>query len=284
MTESIDNLFSLAGRTIVITGGYGQIGRALTVAFVNAGANAAVIELDAGPAQVERAFGDLASSSRIAVFEADVTDRDSLEAAAAEIVERFGPPHGLVNNAALDSPPDSPPEETGPFERYPETSWDHVMEVNVKGVFLACQVFGAMMAEERRGVIVNVGSVYGAVSPDQNLYEYRRTRGEEFYKPVAYAASKSALYNLTRYIAVYWGAKNIRANTVTFAGVFNRQDPEFLEHYARKIPLRRSESDAARGAMAEPGDYVGPVAFLLSDASRYMTGADLRVDGGFLAL
>ncbi|MFQ5563986.1 MAG: SDR family oxidoreductase [Parvularculaceae bacterium] len=284
MTEPLESLFSLEGRTIVVTGGYGQIGRALTAAFVDAGAKVAVIEPDADADQTERCFGALASSSRLAAFQADVTDRTALAGACAALIERFGPPHGLVNNAALDSPPDSPPEETGPFEFYPESSWDRVMDVNVKGVFLACQAFGAVMAKERRGAIVNVGSVYGAVSPDQSLYEYRRARSDEFYKPVAYAASKSALYNLTRYIAVYWGPKNVRANTVTFAGIFNHQDPAFLERYGAKIPLRKDASEGARGGMADPSDAVGPVAYLLSDAAGYMTGADLRVDGGFLAL
>lgn len=282
MTERLQDLFSVSARTIVVTGGYGRIGRALSEALLEAGANVAVIEPGADEAVTERLFG--AASPRLAVFKADVTDRASLIEASAAIVERFGVPHGLVNNAALDSPPGASADETGPFELYPESSWDRVIAVNVKGVFLACQVFGAAMAREGRGAIVNVGSIYGAVSPDQSLYEHRRARGEIFYKPVAYSASKSALYNLTRYIAVYWGPKNVRANTVTFAGVFDNQDREFLDRYERKIPLRRgAELDHLRG-MADPSDYAGPIAYLLSDAARYMTGADLRVDGGFLAL
>ena len=156
------------------------------------------------------------------------------------------------------------------------------MDVNVKGVFLCCQVFGAAMAAAGRGSIVNIGSIYGVVSPDQSLYEYRRQDGETFFKPAAYSASKSALYNFTRYLAVYWGPKNVRANIVTFAGVYNGQDPRFLEAYARKIPLRRNRDDLH--AMAEPRDYVGAVAFLLAPASGYMTGAEMRLDGGFLAL
>lgn len=282
MTDTLASLFSIEGRTIVVTGGCGRIGGAISRALAESGANVAVLEPDADSKRAERVFG--ASSSRLCAFNADVVNRASLVGACAAIVERFGPPHGLVNNAALDSPPDSGAEETGPFEHYPEASWDRVMAVNVKGVFLACQVFGDVMANQGRGSIVNVGSIYGVVSPDQDLYEYRRARGETFYKPAAYSASKSAIYNLTRYLAVYWGARNVRANTVTFAGVFDHQDPQFLERYERKIPLRRGRRwDHLRG-MAEPADYVGPVAYLLSDAARYMTGADLRIDGGFLAL
>lgn len=275
-------LFSLDREIVVITGGYGNIGRTLALGLHGLGARVAVIEPSVSGAQNEAAFGDLARSERLAVFAADVTKRDQLEAALAATKVRFGPPTGLVNNAALDSPPDAPISENGPFEAYPEESWDRVMNVNVKGVFLCCQVFGAAMAEAGRGSIVNVSSIYGAVSPDQSLYEFRRADGQDFYKPVAYSASKSALYNLTRYVAVYWGPKNVRANTVTFAGVFNNQDPRFLDAYARKIPLRRGKPHLAN--MAEPADYVGPVAFLLSPASGYMTGADVRVDGGFLAV
>lgn len=283
MNAATPNIFSIDGKTIVITGGYGQIGRRFVHDMHELGAKIAVLEPFPSDDRSREMFGDLAVSERLGVFKADVTDRNSLVAACDAISDTFGALDGLVNNAALDSPPDAPAEETGPFETYPEASWDKVMDVNVKGVFQACQVFGAAMAEAGGGSIVNVTSIYGAVSPDQSLYQYRRDRGEIFYKPVAYAASKSALYNLSRYVAVYWGARNVRSNTVTFAGVFNNQDNEFLSRYEKKIPLRRP-GDETRHGMAEPGDFVGGVVYLLSDASAYMTGADLRLDGGFLAL
>ena len=168
----------------------------------------------------------------------------------------------MVANAALDSPPDAPANENGPFEDYPEASWDRVMEVNVKGVFLCAQVFGAAMAAAGRGSIVNVGSIYGVVSPDQSLYEYRRQDGETFFKPVAYSVSKSALYNFTRYLAVYWGPKNVRANIVTFAGVFTNQDPRFLEAMRAKFRCAVGTRNAGEHGRAE--DYLGAVVFLLA--------------------
>jgi NAD(P)-dependent dehydrogenase (short-subunit alcohol dehydrogenase family) len=281
MSERLNALFSLRDEVIVVTGGYGLIGSVLSRGLAELGAKVAVIEPKADAARNISAFGDPVPQS-IHVFAADVTKRDTLEQALAEITQRMGRPTGLVANAALDSPPGAPIEENGPFETYPEASWDKFMDVNVKGVFLCAQVFGQAMAEAGRGSIVNVASIYGTVSPDQSLYEYRRQQGETFYKPVAYAASKSALYNLTRYLAAYWGPKNVRANTVTFAGVFNNQDPRFLEAYAKKIPLRRGRPELAN--MAEAADYLGAVAFLLSPASGYMTGADLCVDGGFTAI
>jgi NAD(P)-dependent dehydrogenase (short-subunit alcohol dehydrogenase family) len=279
MTERMSALFSLKDEVVVLTGGYGLIGSVLAAGLSELGAKVAVIEPKLDEAKT-RALG---GAETIAAFAADVTKRDQLERALAGIRARWGAPTGLVANAALDSPPDAPAEENGPFESYPEASWDRVMDVNAKGVFLCAQVFGAAMAEAGRGSIVNVGSIYGVVSPDQSLYGYRRQDGETFYKPVAYAASKSALYNFTRYLAAYWGPKNVRANIVTFAGVFNNQDPRFLEAYARKIPLRRPGRGNLAN-MAAPEDYLGAVAFLLSPASSYMTGAELRVDGGFTAI
>ena len=128
------------------------------------------------------------------------------------------------------------------------------------------------MAQAGRGSVINISSIYGMISPDQRIYEYRRRNGEEFFKPVAYSASKSALFNLSRYLATYWGGKNVRVNTLTFAGVFNGQPGEFLEGYCPKVPL---------GRMARPDEYNGAVIFLASDASSYMTGEQMLIDGGY---
>jgi len=270
----MSSLFDLSGRVVVVTGGLGQLGRQFVLALRDAGARVAVLDRTDDAALIKARYGADAADARLMFLAADVTDRASLEAAHGRIVAQWEEPAGLINNAALDSPPDSPAEETGPFESYPEASWDTVMAVNAKGPFLCCQVFGGAMAQAGRGSIVNVASIYGAVSPDQGLYEYRRQRGEVFYKPVAYSASKSALYNLTRYLATYWGPKNVRVNTVTFAGVFNNQDPAFLERYCAKVPL---------GRMADETEYNGAMVFLMSDASAYMTGANVTLDGGFTA-
>jgi NAD(P)-dependent dehydrogenase (short-subunit alcohol dehydrogenase family) len=269
------DLFDLNGRICVVTGGLGQLGHQFATSLAARGARVAVLDLSAEPALIAKRYGEVWDRDGFEFVACDITSRTSLEDALKQIETRWGTPDGLVNNAALDSPPDSPPEENGPFESYPEASWDRVMDVNVKGTMLACQVFGGAMAAAGRGSVVNVSSIYGLVSPDQKLYQYRRDRGETFFKPVAYSASKSALFNLTRYLAIYWGAKGVRVNTVTFAGVFNNQDSEFLASYVPKVPL---------GRMASEDDYNGAIIFLISDASAYMTGSNLIVDGGFTAI
>ncbi len=250
------DLFSLTDRVAVVTGGSGQIGREIVRGLEERGARVAVFDLE-----TER-------------FRVDVTDRGAIERATDEVAREWGTPHVLVNAAALDSPPDAPPEEVGPVEKYPEESFDEVMDVNVKGTFLCCQVMGARMAAEGRGSIVNISSVYGMLSPVQDLYEFRRRGGEEFFKPIAYSVSKSALYNLTRYLATYWAKSGVRVNTLTLAGVWNDQPKEFLEAYTARMPL---------GRMAEAREVVGPVVFLASDASSYVTGANLVADGGWTA-
>jgi NAD(P)-dependent dehydrogenase (short-subunit alcohol dehydrogenase family) len=252
----VTELFSLQDRVAVVTGGAGQIGREIVRGLEELGARVAVFDLD-----TER-------------FRVDVTDRAAIEAATEEVARDWGVPHVLVNAAALDSPPDAPPEEVGPLETYPEASFDEVMDVNVKGTFLSCQVIGARMAEAGRGSIINISSIYGMLSPVQDLYEFRRTRGEQFFKPVSYSVSKSALYNLTRYLATYWAKSGVRVNTLTLAGVWSDQPEEFLQEYTKRMPL---------GRMADAREVVGPVAFLASDASSYVTGANLVADGGWSA-
>ena len=258
-----DSLFDLDGRVAVVTGGMGQLGSVYVQGLVERGMRVAVLDT---------ASGELPEGAR--AFSVDVTDRATLAEATRELEAEWGVPHLLVNNAALDSPPDAPADEVGPFESYPEASFDEVMDVNVKGTFLCCQVVGGAMAREGRGSIVNVSSVYGLLSPVQDLYAFRRERGETFVKPVAYSVSKSAILNLTRYLATYWAKEGVRVNTLTLAGVWNDQPREFLDAYAARVPM---------GRMLDAKEALGAVVFLASDASSYVTGSNLVVDGGWSA-
>lgn len=267
-----DALFDVYKEIVLITGVSGQLGAEYARAFLDRGAR--VVGLDVQSSTGSDALEEKYQENYLFCV-TDVTAKTSLQNALDEIVRKFGPPTVLINNAAIDSPPSSPPEENGPFEDYPEASWDKVIDVNLKGVFLCCQVFGAAMAEEGKGSIINIASIYGIVSPDQNLYEFRRKRGEVFFKPVAYSASKSGILNLTRYLSVYWAKKGVRVNSLTIAGVFNNQEQAFLDVYCKRIPI---------GRMADLDEYNGSMLFLASSASRYMTGANLVIDGGWTAI
>lgn len=267
-----DSLFDVSQECVLITGVSGQLGAEYAQAFLARGAR--VVGLDIGETGRSDAL-KAAYPSSFRFVAADVTNKASLRNALSQAVSESGIPTVLINNAAIDSPPFAPSEENGPFEDYPEASWDKVVDVNLKGVYLCCQVFGAAMAEAQKGSIINVASIYGVVSPDQNLYEYRRKRGEIFFKPAAYSASKSGILNLTRYLAVYWSKQNVRVNSLTIAGVFNNQEQAFLDVYCGRIPV---------GRMANADEYNGSVLFLATEASRYMTGHNLVVDGGWTAI
>lgn len=270
----VKNLFSVKDKIVVVTGGVGQLGRQFSLSLVERGAKVAIFDTRVDDGFVTQRFGEDARNENLMFLQVDITNRASIAAALGRVTAKWGAPHGLVNNAALDSPPNSPAEENGPFETYPEESWDRVMEVNVKGLMLCCQAVGGAMAQAGRGSIINISSMYGLVSPDQRIYKYREANGKAFFKPVAYSASKSALFNLTRYMATYWAEKGVRVNTVTFAGVFNSQDAEFLKGYCAHVPL---------GRMANEDEYNGAVIFLISDASSYMTGSNMIIDGGWTA-
>jgi NAD(P)-dependent dehydrogenase (short-subunit alcohol dehydrogenase family) len=266
------DLFDVKNLVVVITGISGQLGFEYGNEFLHRGAK--VVGLDINLSDYSRRLQNDFKSDFLFI-EADVTNKESLTNARIKVNSIFGSVDVLVNNAAIDSPPSAPLAENGPFEDYPIESWDKVLNVNLKGVFLACQVFGPDMARKNGGSIINVASIYGIVSPDQGLYNYRRERGEVFYKPVAYSASKSGVINLTRYLAVYWAKKNIRVNSLTIAGVFNNQDEEFLHVYCDRIPM---------GRMANSSEYNGTVIFLASNASVYMTGHNVVVDGGWTSI
>ena len=258
-----DPLFDLDGRVAVVTGGAGQLGQVYLAGLAERGMRVASFDV---------VGSELPEGMR--AFEVDITDRASIERALDEVVAEWGVPHLLVNNAARDSPPDAPAEEVGPFEDYPDESFDAVMDVNVKGTFHCCQVIGGAMAREGRGSIVNVSSVLGLLSPVQPLYAFRRTQGETFFKPAAYSVSKSAVLNLTRYLATYWATAGVRVNTLTLAGVWNDQAQEVLDAFAERSPM---------GRMLDAREALGAVVFLASDASSYVTGSNVVVDGGWSA-
>jgi NAD(P)-dependent dehydrogenase (short-subunit alcohol dehydrogenase family) len=235
----------LAGRIAVVTGASGNLGPVWRAALTGAGMTVVGIDLHAADG----------------VEQADVRDRASLERVLATLAE---PPAVLVNNAGIDFVPQPGLQEDDEMFR-------QTVDVNVVGLFNATEIFGRPMCEAGRGSIVNIGSLYAAVAPDPSFYDHF---DPPFTKPSAYGASKAAVVNLTRYFARLWGPHGVRVNALSPAGVFAGQDEEFVRKYTARIPL---------GRMAEPGDLVGPLLFLASDVSAYVTGHELRVNGGFTA-
>lgn len=262
--------FGVRDKVVIVTGGLGQLGRQFTQALINEGAKVAVFDIRVH--KKKKGTSDWQDDRYLRFFQVDITQKTSIKRALNHVNQVWGIPHALINNAALDSPPTAPPEENGPFESYPERSWNKILDVNLKGVFLSCQIVGEQMAQAKRGSIINIGSIYGIVSPDQRLYRDRQKNGTAFFKPIAYSVSKSGLLNLTRYLATYWAKRNVRVNTLTLGGVFNHQDAKFLKRYSEKVPL---------GRMARADEYNGAIVFLISEASSYMTGANLVIDGGW---
>ncbi|MGH8653275.1 MAG: SDR family oxidoreductase [Gammaproteobacteria bacterium] len=262
-------LFSLRGRTAIVTGGVGFLGRHHCKALADAGATVVVSDLDLGQCQeLAKSLGNEAFG-----WAADVTDIQAIRDLLAQVMAHTGRVDVLVNNAAINERIENSAMalEESRFETLSLARWRQSLEVNVTGVFVCSQVIGSKMVELGGGSIINIASTYGIVAPDQSLY--RAADGtQRFFKSAAYPTSKGAVIALTRYLASYWGRVGVRVNALSPGGVEDGQEPFFLQQYSRRTPLAR---------MAAPGDYMGALVFLASDASSYMTGADLVVDGGF---
>lgn len=265
-------LFSLKGKTAIVTGACGLLGTQHCEALAQAGANVVAADLNEESArQVAARLGEEHLGIGL-----DVTSTESLERAKQRVLERYGRIDVLVNNAAINDMFENPllAGHQSMFEHYPLEMWDRSWKVNVSGVFLCSQVIGSVMAEQGSGSIINIASTYGIVAPDQNIY--KNESGEQtFYKSPAYPVTKAAVLGFTRFLASYWGKKNVRVNALSPGGVENNQDEFFKNNYSAKTLL---------GRMAAASDYKGAIVYLASDASAYMTGANLVVDGGWTTI
>jgi NAD(P)-dependent dehydrogenase (short-subunit alcohol dehydrogenase family) len=265
-------LFSLKGKTAVVTGATGLLGRKHCEALAMAGADVIVTDLNGDNAQ------QLATElgCRYPGIGMDVTDKVSVTAALQTILQHSGTVDVLVNNAAINDMFEKPAmaAELSAFENYPLEALQRSIDVNITGVFICSQVFGTHMAAQGSGSIINISSTYGVIGPDQSIY--KNEAGEQvFYKSAAYPITKGAVTNFTRFLAAYWGHKGVRVNTLSPGGVQNGQTAHFIDQYSAKTLL---------GRMAQPNDYQGALIFLASDASAYMTGANLLVDGGWTTI
>lgn len=264
-------LFSLKNKTAIVTGALGLIGKEHCKALSEAGAN--VVVADVNEASCSN-FAKTLQTESIGIS-LNVTNPDSIKTLRDKVLEKFKHIDILVNNAAINDMFENPKAaaEQSKFENYPLELWQKSVDVNLTGVFLCSQILGSEMAKQKSGSIINVASTYGITAPDQSLY-IKEDGTQSFYKPPAYSATKGAVIMFTKYLAAYWGKDCVRVNTLTPGGVQNNQDEFFIKKYSSKTIL---------GRMAQPDDYKGALIFLASDSSKYMTGANLVVDGGWTA-
>jgi NAD(P)-dependent dehydrogenase (short-subunit alcohol dehydrogenase family) len=209
---------------------------------------------------------------KIKLVKTDLRDRASLHAALEACLASFGPPTVLVNNAGIDQAPVASPR-TYRVEDWPIDEFRAVVDLNLSHTFSVTQVFGGEMVRRGRGSIINIGSLYASVSPDPSLYDHI-SADPPFLKPPAYGASKAGLVNLTKYLATHWARYGVRVNALSPGGVLGAQDENFRKKFCARVPM---------GRMAVESDLAGPLIFLASGASSYVTGIELRVDGGFTA-
>jgi NAD(P)-dependent dehydrogenase (short-subunit alcohol dehydrogenase family) len=266
-------LFSLHGRTAIVTGALGLLGKEHCHAVAEAGAHVVAADLNGAAAQAFGAELQKQHGTRACGIAADITNPDSVEALHREVLARFDGVDVLINNAAVDDVFNGSADEVIRLENYPLSLWRRALDVNLTGTFLCSQIIGSEMARRGRGSIINIASTYGVVAPDQSVYA-RPDGSQTFFKSPAYPATKGAVISLTRFLAAYWGRSGVRVNSLSPGGVENSQEDYFVRNYSSRTPL---------GRMASSGDYKGAIVFLAADASSYMTGANLIVDGGWTA-
>jgi 2-deoxy-D-gluconate 3-dehydrogenase len=295
--EKLPDLFDLTGRVAVVTGGAGLLGGEFCRTLLDAGANTIIADIDEDAAQdTAAALNEMISnkagvtkefSQRAMAVGVDISSKESVQQVVVKVLSEFQRLDILVNNAALDPKFDQSQEMkleegeqgdrnthplTTKFEDFPIDLWNQALDVNLTGMFLCCQSIGKQMIRQGSGVIINIASIYGLVGPDQRLY---RIEGEQpKYKPAYYSVTKAGVLGFTSYLATYYAGKGIRVNALTPGGVFNEHDEAFLDAYTARTVM---------GRMAEKSEMNGALLFLASDASSYMTGGNLVVDGGWTA-
>lgn len=265
--------WALGGKLAVVTGGAGILGSEICKKLAGGGAN--VICADKNGKKAARLTSTLFAASRQSHFalELDVSQPTSIRGLLKKIKKRFkAVPSILINAAATKTR--SFKKYFQPFEKYELSTWNKVLDVNLTGTMLCCQYIGSEMVRAGGGSIINFSSIYGVVAPDSRLYKGSQyaDQGGAFNSPVVYTTTKTAIIGLTRYLAAYWGSKNVRVNAISPGGVASGQNRVFTRKYASKTP---------RGRMAKASEIADAVLYLSSDDSCYVNGHNLVIDGGY---
>lgn len=269
-TTQIPKLFELTGRVAIVTGGAGLLGQEFCRTLAEAGAQVVVADLNESAA-TQTALEINQHTGRVMAIAVDVTKPQSVNNMVENTLKAYSRLDILVNSAALD--PKFDPQHGGhinTFEDYPLELWNQALAVNLTGAFLCCQAAGRVMLAQGGGVMINMSSIYGITAPDQRLYQ--KSGQKPVFKPAYYPVTKTGILGLTTYLATYYAGKNIRVNAISPGGVYNGHDEDFVKAYSAKTIL---------GRMAYKDDMNGALLFLASDASAYMTGANIVVDGGW---
>ena len=273
MAKSIKEIFDLTGRTAVITGGAGLLGCKHAEAVALAGGTPVLVDI-AGDAAKERAC-QLAAQHGVPALgvSCDITRPSDVRLLLERVLDETGRVDILINNAANNPKAEAPLGEAwSRLERFSVEQWEADIGVGLTGAFLCCQTFGTEMARRGKGVILNIASDLAIIAPDQRIYrQLDRSEDQQPVKPVSYPVVKTGLIGLTRYLATYWADKGVRVNAISLGGVYNAQRDEFVQKLTELVPMRR---------MADVDEYQGSIVFLCSDASSYMTGSNVVVDGG----
>jgi len=261
-----DKLFDLSNKVIILTGAGGLLGSKYAEGLSQVKANVVLADKNISKIKKQEKFLNEKYGVDSLALKTELTDKKSVQNLVKQVLKKYSRIDGLINNAMY---PEGPKERSYNFENFPLKSWNDVIDVNLTGVFLCCQEVGKIMKKQNNGVMINISSIYGMVGADQRIYGKTK-----YNSTVIYGVTKGAILNFTKYLASYWNNTGIRINSLSLGGVENNHPSDFIKNYSYHTMM---------GRMAHKDEYVGALIFLLSDASSYMTGSNLVIDGGWTA-
>ena len=268
-SKPLPDIFSLKNKVVILTGSGGRLGSRFAEILSDAGANLVLVDIDEKNNSIIEKKLSKKNPKNILALSLDISKSSDVKKMIDSTINKFGKIDVLINNA--HSVPRKNPKISESFEKFPDDVWEIMVSETLRGLFFCTREVGKIMSKQNNGVVINISSIYGIVGPDQRIYGKNKLNS-----PIAYSVTKGGLVNMTRYLASYWHGKNIRVNTLTLGGVFDKKlhNAKFIKNYSKKTIL---------GRMACREDFDGALLFLVSDASSYMTGSNLVVDGGWTA-